>query len=441
MNGVQGDWRHPRNNLDVEAFTQLLTFMAVSQEDRFEGIRYTTSREFASELGVTPQRVRTLLMIMRNLGLIEDRYELPIILTESGKTLKTACEIIAMSTVSTNMKDMGYKLYGAVISAQLTLFNFDPNGRGYVANPIGSFNPLREMLQILNQEGPIAEERFVTEVGISNYTYWKEWLCVTRMISFDRASGTFLLSTDFLGLREAIIGVPPTTSFSETHWREIRANPFLEDHPFGNVIRETWGDVARDIIDSGQTLSSNIQEHLKAIIAESGQPLIYGETVTIEDLISEREETEGLEIEKLQGESLEERKSKLEERDIEVVEGRVAPPKKIYVEQYRTDQGLSARMKEESGFLCQSCMASTFETTGGYNYTETHHLIGVGKGGADAPMNIVVLCPLCHRKVHYGTDEVRVQVYEKLVLNGVVLNIEELLERGLISQSIYDTLK
>ena len=82
MNGFRGEWRHPRNNLDSEVFGELLIFYTLSQQNRFRGARYTTSEEFAREVGRslprvrTLQRVRTFLTIMKKVGIIEDRFEL-----------------------------------------------------------------------------------------------------------------------------------------------------------------------------------------------------------------------------------------------------------------------------------------------------------------------------------------------------------------------------
>lgn len=43
-----------------------------------------------------------------------------------------------------------------------------------------------------------------------------------------------------------------------------------------------------------------------------------------------------------------------------------------------------------------------FKKKNGVNYTEAHHLIPLGEGGADNPLNMVVLSPFIHRMFHYA---------------------------------------
>ena len=46
-----------------------------------------------------------------------------------------------------------------------------------------------------------------------------------------------------------------------------------------------------------------------------------------------------------------------------------------------------------------------FRKKDGDHYTEAHHLIPLGEGGADSPLNIVILSPLLHRMLHYADVE------------------------------------
>ncbi len=41
----------------------------------------------------------------------------------------------------------------------------------------------------------------------------------------------------------------------------------------------------------------------------------------------------------------------------------------------------------------------------GTKYSEVHHLVPLGEGGADKPINLVVLCPMLHRMLHYAEVE------------------------------------
>ncbi len=38
----------------------------------------------------------------------------------------------------------------------------------------------------------------------------------------------------------------------------------------------------------------------------------------------------------------------------------------------------------------------------GEPYIEAHHLIPLGEGGADRPENLIVVCPMLHRMLHYA---------------------------------------
>lgn len=43
-----------------------------------------------------------------------------------------------------------------------------------------------------------------------------------------------------------------------------------------------------------------------------------------------------------------------------------------------------------------------FKKKDGTNYTEAHHLIPLGEGGADNPLNMIIVSPLIHRMLHYA---------------------------------------
>ncbi len=44
----------------------------------------------------------------------------------------------------------------------------------------------------------------------------------------------------------------------------------------------------------------------------------------------------------------------------------------------------------------------TFKKRDGTNYTEAHHLVPLGDGGADNPLNMIIVSPLIHRMLHYA---------------------------------------
>jgi len=61
------------------------------------------------------------------------------------------------------------------------------------------------------------------------------------------------------------------------------------------------------------------------------------------------------------------------------------------------------KLKELYGHNCQiSGDEYAFQKKSGINYTEAHHLVPLGIGGADDPKNLVVLSPLLHRMLHYA---------------------------------------
>ena len=56
-----------------------------------------------------------------------------------------------------------------------------------------------------------------------------------------------------------------------------------------------------------------------------------------------------------------------------------------------------------------------FKKKDGTYYTEAHHLVPLGEGGADNPLNIVILSPLLHRMLHYA--DVKNLDLSKITLN------------------------
>lgn len=64
------------------------------------------------------------------------------------------------------------------------------------------------------------------------------------------------------------------------------------------------------------------------------------------------------------------------------------------------------KLKELYGNLCQiSGDKYTFKKKDGSYYSEAHHLVSLGEGGADSVYNIVILSPLLHRMLHYARVE------------------------------------
>jgi HNH endonuclease len=70
----------------------------------------------------------------------------------------------------------------------------------------------------------------------------------------------------------------------------------------------------------------------------------------------------------------------------------------------RSDQVQKAAVAA-SGGKCGDCKQDApFKTSGGEPFLEVHHIVPLGKGGADTLDNVIALCPNCHRSRHYGPN-------------------------------------
>ena len=122
-------------------------------------------------------------------------------------------------------------------------------------------------------------------------------------------------------------------------------------------------------------------------------------------------------------------------------------PGEFYIDKGQKRWRRSTLIREQSihsaGFQCEvDHQHSTFiSASTGKQYMEGHHLIAMQKQGLfhcglDIYANIVCLCPLCHRKLHYATiDEKRPSLYrlyearkDRLAQSGIQLSKEEFME-------------
>lgn len=86
---------------------------------------------------------------------------------------------------------------------------------------------------------------------------------------------------------------------------------------------------------------------------------------------------------------------------------------------YERDPYIAVYAKERANGVCQLChQDAPFRNSRGEPYLETHHIIWLSEGGADAVDNVVALCPNCHRKMHIVNDDADVRYLQKLVLSG-----------------------
>lgn len=80
--------------------------------------------------------------------------------------------------------------------------------------------------------------------------------------------------------------------------------------------------------------------------------------------------------------------------------------KMIVVRTKRRNKRAVSALKELYGHKCQITGDEfLFKKRDGIFYTEAHHLIPLGKGGADSPRNMIILDPRVHRMLHYADVE------------------------------------
>lgn len=95
-------------------------------------------------------------------------------------------------------------------------------------------------------------------------------------------------------------------------------------------------------------------------------------------------------------------------------------PKEIRViKAYRLARNakLSKLIKEEASYKCQICGAKPFKKSNNQPYAEAHHKEELSSSKIDHPDNMICVCPLCHKIIHYGAQE-ELEKREKLVGGG-----------------------
>lgn len=140
------------------------------------------------------------------------------------------------------------------------------------------------------------------------------------------------------------------------------------------------------------------------------------------------------------GEEFKKEKEKILKMDIPVL-----PEKPIIMEQtiWKRSNILRVQVINNADYLCEiDAKHETFISgNSGKPYMEGHHAIPMRYQGAfdrslDVYANIVCLCPLCHRKIHYGirADKAKMvhQIYadraERLANSGIKLSRDEFTE-------------
>lgn len=71
---------------------------------------------------------------------------------------------------------------------------------------------------------------------------------------------------------------------------------------------------------------------------------------------------------------------------------------------------------ERAAGCCEYCGIEGFLTHSGQIYLETHHIVPLHRGGVDNTSNVVALCPLHHREIHFGarSNEMSEAVRQKM---------------------------
>lgn len=85
-----------------------------------------------------------------------------------------------------------------------------------------------------------------------------------------------------------------------------------------------------------------------------------------------------------------------------------APQKREKLVNAHIDRGQSIinALKRILGAVCQICGTEGFEKRDGDRYIEAHHLTQLARSTSNSLCsdNIILLCPNCHRQIHYGKE-------------------------------------
>jgi len=99
------------------------------------------------------------------------------------------------------------------------------------------------------------------------------------------------------------------------------------------------------------------------------------------------------------------------------------PEKKMVVSSQVARPGpITDFLKEYHDFTCQICGEKGFTQMNGVKYIEAHHIIELHRlvAGSYCSDNIVIVCPTCHRKLHYAKVKFHVEKPDeiKVIING-----------------------
>lgn len=92
---------------------------------------------------------------------------------------------------------------------------------------------------------------------------------------------------------------------------------------------------------------------------------------------------------------------------VQMPDGQTKPVRSVgQVSAFSRDPAVKAWVLRRAEGVCECCKEmAPFATLDGSPYLEVHHLRTLADGGSDRVSNTVALCPNCHRRLHYGTDQ------------------------------------
>lgn len=95
---------------------------------------------------------------------------------------------------------------------------------------------------------------------------------------------------------------------------------------------------------------------------------------------------------------------------------------------------------------CDCCAEPTFITYNETPYLEFHHVIPFAEKGPDHYLNLIGICPNCHRKIHFAKQDAKVILYQNASQNNnlklsLIHRINELFIQGFIEPIHLDYLK
>lgn len=65
----------------------------------------------------------------------------------------------------------------------------------------------------------------------------------------------------------------------------------------------------------------------------------------------------------------------------------------------------SRLVKERASYVCEICGEKPFIQKNGIPYAEAHHINELSKTRIDSPTEMICVCPICHRVIHFGNQE------------------------------------